>query len=1230
MRTYKIVFIVLIGLVLVAVAAVAALIFVDPSIYRNQLETRASEALSREFKIAGPIHLERSLRPRIIVEDITIGNPDWATGTHFATAEKVGVQVALFPLLRGELRVLDTAFSGVNLYIEEGPDGANNYTFGTRGEGDAPGVLPPIEQLLVRETIINYQSVDGSSQRFEIKEARLWNIPGEPERIEARGAAKGKTYNILLAADNAAELSGPQNPWSLKLHVEGPDMSLTLAGKMDHALKWEQGDYHIKLSGNQIDSLETLFSVALPTTGPFELSANVNKYDRSFRVTEIAARVQGPPETAAIKISNGEASVGQDDPLQVRLQGQLDDISFAFTLASTQTLKGVSKTTAWPIEAQLNIDDAQLNIDGTVIPKTVAERFEFDAHFQGETFKTLARILDIKLPEAGPYQLSFHSKLKAKSINVTELEGTIEQAGPWQVLRIEGGNASVDETGSVQASLKTRLDKVPLSMSFKGGPGAPEKTAKKAWPLKIEASASGATIKGDGAVITSDKGKVWQLATRISGTRFESLGPLIGTSLPAIGKFNLSADVSSDGDVHEASNLQIQVKKNRLFGNARWEDKAPRPLLTGKLASNRLTLSEFDTPSKPSSKTGTTGLMDRPIKLDGLKTFDARLDFEVKSLAGSPIPVEDIRSTVTLTKGELSALFRASLADVPVNGQIQFHQRKNFPVASLEATAGKIDVGQTLKQLKMPEMVSGTADEIDLKAGSTGRTLRALLAQPAFTLQIKPANLNYPLEFINLDFDIQIESAQIVAEKDQPLTGAFNGMLRGASFSAEISTANLMQLRKAGAPLPLQASLQSNNVQFEIQGSIARPFEKNEFELNYNLSGTEIQGLDPLADFVLPLRGAFKTRGRVTAKGNRFTYEEDLQIGKSDFKVDIAVLKELPRTKFTGHVTSSLIHMDDVQLIQVDKEAAPATEKSRVIPDYTFPIDNLFHVDADVEIKAERVVAELGDLGEIFSKITLKDGQFKSSHSVTGFTGAQVSGEFDVDASVNPPHTRLEIDAKNLNFGFLLSNMDVTDTVEGKIDLLVELSGSGARRYDLLGNAEGHITIIGGPGRISGRRIDLWAADLVPTMLSSKWQREDVTETNCLVAHIKVKEGQAEIQDLLLDTQRITIASSGMLDLETEEIDVIMAPRPKRASLVSLANPVRIQGTLAEPEVSVTRLPRRGRLAGTGLLAGLINPAFLIFAMSDSGTREANPCDVAVQHVRESAGIDSQEGQNAN
>ncbi len=1227
MRTSKLVLIPLIGLLLLVVLAVAALFLVDPGVFRGQLEARAAAAFGRRVQFNGPIRLERSLRPRIVIEDITIGNPDWAIGDHFAEAEKIGVQVSLLPLLRGDLRILEVSFTGVDLFIEEGPDGANNYTFGDRGDSDAPGVLPPVEQLLVRDIVINYRTADASISSYKIAEARLWNIPGQPERIEGKGFAKGMPFTILLSADTAAELSGPQNPWSAKLDLKGPDMSLTLAGRMSQAFKWDRGDYRITIIGKQADSLETLFGVQFPTTGPFEISWALNVAEKSYRLTDLVMRVRGPSGTPEIQVSNGEASGGQDVPLHLALQGQYGDAPFSFTFASAHPFEDTSQTTPWPIEAQMSIADTKLNIQGTVIPATAAEHFELDAQLQGETLQSLARLLDTELPKTGPYQFSFHTQFAEGNCTITDLKGTFKGFEQWKTIRIVRGKASALESGSVRASIDAKLDNIPLSLSLQVGPGASGNAGRRTWPVKLAASASGATLKGDGSVVTTENRKVLQIATRIKGNRFESLGPLIGVSLPALGKFNMSADVSSDGDVHAAKNLKIQMGTNRLTGNLRWEDKTPRPFLTGKLSSDRLTPGELlDTASKPSSKTGEAGLLDRPIKLDGLKEVDAKLDLIVKRITDSPIPVANVRTSVTLANGELSAAFRANVAGAPMDGQIQLSQRKKTPGVSLKTTIGRIDVGQTLKQLEIPDIIVGTADAIYLEGSSSGKSLRALGEHAAFTVQIKPANLSYTAKIIDQTVDVMVENAEFVARKDRSLTGSFTGTLRGVPFNATISSVSLVEMQIANVPLPVRVVLQTADVQFKAEGTIARPFENNEFELKYQLTGKEIKGLDPLIDFAVPLRGAFRAQGRITASGNRFTYEENLRVGNSDLKANITVLRKPTRPKITGSIFANQIHLDDMELFNVDKDAAPTTDKSRVIPDYTLPIDTLLAADLDLDIKAERIRTQLGDLGEFVSKVSLNDGRFKYSLSVAGSAGGSLSSEFDLNATADPPLTKMQLNAKDLNLGFFLRKVGVTDLVEGKFDLLVDLSGSGATRYSFLGNATGRITIIGGPGRISGRRIDLWAADLIPTMLSPRWQREDVTETNCFVAHIELKEGQAEIEDLLLDTQRITIAGSGILDLKTEALNVIIAPRPKRASLVSLANPVRIEGTLSEPEVSVTRLPRGRRLAGTGvsLFAGLINPAFLIFALSDSGTGEANPCDVAVERAYDAVEVDSQ------
>ena len=119
-------------------------------------------------------------------------------------------------------------------------------------------------------------------------------------------------------------------------------------------------------------------------------------------------------------------------------------------------------------------------------------------------------------------------------------------------------------------------------------------------------------------------------------------------------------------------------------------------------------------------------------------------------------------------------------------------------------------------------------------------------------------------------------------------------------------------------------------------------------------------------------------------------------------------------------------------------------------------------------------------------------------------------------------------------------------------------------------------------------------------------------EMNCIAGRIDLEDGVAKTDSFLLDTRRLTIAGSGTMDLGTEKLDVLLAPRPKQARLVNVAKPVRVTGTLANPKVGVTVLPR-GRTTTRGLLAGLANPALLIFAFSDTGSGRGNPCAAALE-----------------
>ncbi len=193
----------------------------------------------------------------------------------------------------------------------------------------------------------------------------------------------------------------------------------------------------------------------------------------------------------------------------------------------------------------------------------------------------------------------------------------------------------------------------------------------------------------------------------------------------------------------------------------------------------------------------------------------------------------------------------------------------------------------------------------------------------------------------------------------------------------------------------------------------------------------------------------------------------------------------------------------------------------------------------------------------------------------------------------------------------------MTELVKGYVDATLDLSGTGNTRREFLSSANGRVILVGGPGELGSRDLDLWAASLVRTMLSKEWKAQDVTRLNCVVARIDVQDGVARTDSILIDTQRITIAGSGTLDLDNEELDLLLKPNPKNATLVSLASPAHVTGSLASPKAERTKLPA-DRLALSGVLAGLVNPAFLILAFSHAGG-DKNPCAAAVEKVSEMA-----------
>ncbi|RPJ75706.1 MAG: AsmA family protein, partial [Desulfobacteraceae bacterium] len=747
----------------------------------------------------------------------------------------------------------------------------------------------------------------------------------------------------------------------------------------------------------------------------------------------------------------------------------------------------------------------------------------------GEGLGALARQLGGEPFATGRFRASSHVVIERGGWQVSDLEGEIQDLGPWRKVQLAQGRGFFRTDGPVSASLAAELDRAPLSLSLKTGPGAGGASAR---PFELEASAAGAVLTAAGTVVTRPDGRRFEAAVRVSGSRLERLGVMLGASLPPIAAYDLRGALAHASGWYELRDLSARLGGSRLSGSLQWEEKRPRPFLSGNLSVERLVPEEL----QPPPQAGRTAALDRPIRLDWLGALDARVRLDVAEVAGSPVPIEKISSDVKLEEGALAASIRGRVAGARLQGQVGFARRRDVPHLSVKAAIGAVDAGRTLRQLNLPLVLAGTVKSLYIDGRSSGRTPRALLEQAELSVRAEPAGLKGAGTILRRKVDLDLAAIEASAGRGRGVTAVLAGSLNQVPFDATIGTGSIAELYDPAAPLPLRFALRAGEVQLKAEGAVARPFSRREFDLTHELTGREIKGLDPLMDIVLPLQGEFHARGKVSGRAERFTYEGELRVGRSDLNAVVTVTAGPARPLIAGRIRIGELHTSDLILASQKVDAGSSPTPARVIPDHPIPAEIFRAADIDLDLHAGRIVAGSETLGDLAADIKIQNGRYHSVHSVSGVMGGRMEGEVTIDAAADPPSIGIRLQAEELDYRLLQPPGRERDLIEGRIAFHVELAGAGETVRGVLQGAQGRLTLIGGPGRISDRRVDLWAADLLPTMLSPRWQRENVTEMNCAVAHVTLSRGLAQVEDFLLDTRRITVAGGGRVNLETEAL----------------------------------------------------------------------------------------------
>ena len=132
---WKWVLIIVAGLMLVSLAGLFVILSrYDFNHLKPEIARVVKAATGREVIMDGDIGLKIGLAPRLTMANVSLQNAPWGSRPEMVTIKHFEVQVALLPLVRGEIEIKRFVLVEPDILIETDPAGRSNLVFEKSGE----------------------------------------------------------------------------------------------------------------------------------------------------------------------------------------------------------------------------------------------------------------------------------------------------------------------------------------------------------------------------------------------------------------------------------------------------------------------------------------------------------------------------------------------------------------------------------------------------------------------------------------------------------------------------------------------------------------------------------------------------------------------------------------------------------------------------------------------------------------------------------------------------------------------------------------------------------------------------------------------------------------------------------------------------------------------------------------------------------------------------------------
>ena len=1233
----------------VVLAVIAIIIFGDLSAFREKAQKEASETLGIPVTISGDMSLRPSLPPLVALNDIQIGNPDWAFHDNFLRADRLYLTLSLAALLSGNIQIDALELASFEMIVEKNPEG--NHNWGSNKDAAASSV----ETITLTDGVVRW--VDHRGGPFpEIQIDKLEAFFGISETdLEADIEVEGHRIEISAEADPVHGWLEGTSPWRIDADLTGEDWSLETVGQVETGLT---AQLSMSFEADDLSVLNDLHGLALPPLGAMQIEASLSTRGNTLIASDLRIEV-GENQLA------GDIELSMDEPgVRVRAEINADQFQLAdfwhYQQDRPTTATGDYLDTTIPLVSliledidvditvtapSLRYQDAEIGAAGIhILSKEGTGSVSANATILGGKYEALATLTtdgdtprfalegnaaELDLDDLTPDQhglpiggqkvntsfdvtatgqtwrdllASLNARVLIENITfnnppVFASDGDVLIADKLLVQASDGNLSAIDLTG--------RLGEKPIHLEVSGTKPILALGDSAAWPLKGSIDYADARLTFDGEL--EPRQPAYRGRLQAATPDINTLGSLLGLPPVPVLAFSLEARIVANTQLVSLDDLSVQLGGSKLKGKLDRRVEEDRLLYSGSLSARVINPSELQQ-LLPSDRG------ERWLPQD----VDAELTLTVDSLRGGYEKLSAIALSASLNESKLVVSPFSLIVDgAPVSGKLNLDDSVSPARIGAQFSATELDT--SLLEYFSVDYPGLTLEvgQIEVDAHTQGIAFPGVLEQLSLQIRAEGARLAYShgtmeTEVKELRFDVSSAPGESLIVKAE-------GIHENFPLKVDLSVDNLLALN-ANQPVSVSATTKSSHSSIRVTGQIASPWDLDGVSVKIEAQGTRFEILHPSLWLGWEQTGAFAFETALEHVDHQLTLRNlDADFSGNDLRGSIVVPTDADG-RIEVHIESSSIAIGDVLEPELGEEQE-VTPSPYIIP--SFPLADALPLrwNGDFEWHINRLQLDDSVFKNVKVDAQLEDGRM--SLTQTGVTHPG-NGPFALGLTIDPaasPAAHLKVTAEQFDLGWVLPN-EADAQPHWPTDIDIDLKGPAETFQQLMGGSNGIIEVSG--GQTEDAEFEKWDFNLLSRMLPDIGAKS-LDQINCIVIHLDVEDGMATGDGAVMETQHAIVAGGGAVDLRSEHLGLVLSARPKDKALLNLTASLKVEGTLRDPELASVSTDVASSAAQ--ILLGVANPFSLLgsFVLS-SGDNDNTACEAALKAAAKKSGGATTEG----